>query len=76
MIKIRIPGELPKGGALKVTIFVGTLGFKRSEFLKEMEWRPGDTMYVDPETTFVSFESSMTPTKVLKRSLSTIRIPE
>lgn len=74
MKKIRIPGELPKGGALKVIISVGTLGFKRTEYLKEDEWRPGGTIYVDNETTYVSFETSSAPTKVLRRPLSAILV--
>lgn len=75
MIKIRIPGELPKGGALKITIFVGTLGFKRSEFLKEDEWRPGEIFYTDNDTVSISFESSKTPNKIIKRGINILQIP-
>lgn len=72
MIRIRIPGELPRGGALKATLLIGTLGFQRSEFLKEDQWRPGGVLYVDPETTSVVFEVSNKPTLKLKRSMASL----
>ena len=75
MKKIRIPGELPKGGALKVIISVGTLGFKRTEYLKEDEWRPGGIFYTDNDTVSVSFESSTTPNKIIKRGIDLLKIP-
>lgn len=72
MIKIRIPGELPKGGALKITVFVGTLGFHRTEHFKEDNWRPGGEIYVDPETTSVAFEVSNRPTLKVKHRVASL----
>ena len=72
MRRIRIPGELPRGGDLKVTISVGTLGFQRNEFLKSKEWRPGGYLYVDQDTTYVSFEVSNHPTLKLRRQMSAL----
>jgi hypothetical protein len=72
MIKIRIPGEIPRGGALKATIFVGTLGFYRHEYIKDGAWRPAGALYVDPETTSVAFEVSNKPTFKIKHRISSL----
>jgi hypothetical protein len=72
MIKIRIPGELPRGGSLKATIFVGTLGFSRHEYIRDGEWRPGGPLYVDPETTAVAFEVSNKPALKIKHRISSL----
>jgi hypothetical protein len=72
VIKIRIPGELPRGGALKLTIFVGTLGFSRHEYIKDGAWRPGAAFYVDPETTSVAFEVSNKPALKVKHRISSL----
>lgn len=72
MKRIRIPGELPKGGALKVTISIGTLGFQRTEYLKQNEWKPGGVFYVDQETTYINFEVSNNSTLKLRRHLSAL----
>lgn len=72
MRRIRIPGELPKGGSLKAIIYIGNLGFQRTEYLKPNEWKPGSIMYVDQETTHVTFEVSNNSTLKLKRNMSAI----
>lgn len=53
MIKIKIPNELSPGGSLRVIIKVGTLGFTRTEILRN--WEPGGNTYVDPDYTAVEF---------------------
>lgn len=74
MIRIRIPGELPRGGALRVTIHIGTLGFNRSEYFIKDRWAPNSVIYVDEETNAVSFESSVTPNKIIKRKIDILKI--
>lgn len=60
MVPMNIPGEIMGfcGGGpkppLKVIIEVGTLGFKRTEIMKE--WRAGQQIWVDPEAVSVIFE--------------------
>lgn len=60
MVPMNIPGEaegLWRGGQrppLKVIIEVGTLGFKRTEILRD--WRVGQQIWVDPEAVSVIFE--------------------
>jgi hypothetical protein len=53
VIKIKIPNELNPGGSLRVIIKVGTLGFTRTEILRN--WEPGGNTYVDPDYTSVEF---------------------
>ena len=53
MIKIKIPNELNPGGGLRVIIKVGTLGFTRTEILRN--WEPGVNTYVDSDYTSVEF---------------------
>lgn len=53
MIKIKIPNELSPGGSLRVIIKIGTLGFTRTEILRN--WEPGGNTYVDPDYTAVEF---------------------
>ena len=57
MIRIRIPGSLPKrGGDLRIIYHIGTLGFTYSEILHKNRWRPGAIIYAPPETVRVEFE--------------------
>lgn len=55
MIKVEIPTlkHKPELGALRVTMTVGTNGFKRSDIYKV--WAPNQTIYVDPETTMLEY---------------------
>lgn len=66
MITIRIPSELKTGGALKVTMEVGQLGFKRSDFYKSGKWKRGQEIYVDEETIKVEFVVSNDSTHIIR----------
>lgn len=56
MIAINIPRSSPKG-KLKVLINIGKLGFSRCEVYKKEEWKPNQTIYVDPDTVSVVFSN-------------------
>ena len=57
MIRIRIPGALPKPTAdLRIIYHIGTLGLKYSEILHKSRWRPGAVIWAPPDTVRAEFE--------------------
>jgi len=67
---VTIPGEIPRGGKLRIIIYVGDQGFARSEIYKEQEWAPGQVVYVENETTKVEFSKPAKPGVPNERYLS------
>jgi len=55
MKRIKIPSDIYKRGDLRLIIYVGTLGFSRSEIIEEGKWSPGGPVYIDEEATKVEF---------------------
>ena len=57
MIRIRIPGSLPKPTSdLRIIYHIGTLGFKYSEIIHKRGWRPGGITYAPPDTVRAEFQ--------------------
>lgn len=55
MVAINIPTLKSKNYDLKITMYVGTNGFKRSEILRANKWAPNQLFYVDNECITVEF---------------------
>lgn len=51
MIRVEVPKSAPKGGNLKIVIYVGRQGFTRTETLKGIP----KEVYVDPDAIKVEF---------------------
>ena len=77
MIRIRIPGQLPKlKGDLRIIYHIGTLGFTYSEVLSQKRWRPGGITYAPPETVKAEFEIIGKINSRVSSNLAEILAPE
>lgn len=75
MLRVRIPGQLPNSGDLRVIIHIGTLGFTRSEVFLNKDWKPGGIIYIDPDTIKCEFEIIDRPNSRISAKLKEILAP-